>query len=182
MSPPREGTSAPVKKGNPVLIVVAIVGSLAATCFIGMGILVATLGPAFRQARENARTGICGSNLGSIGKSISMYGGDYDGKYPIGDKWMDLIEPYVPNRRMLQCPAVRQANRSAFGYALNRSAPGKRRSEFDQAVPLVFDSKLLGRNACTDLTSMPAPGRHPSKAGKVDNAVLTDGSLSALVK
>jgi hypothetical protein len=182
MTPPNEGPSAPIKKANPLVIVLAIIGGLAATCCIGGAFLFAALGPAFRQARENVRSGICSSNLSSLGRAVSMYAADYDDRIPPGDRWMDLTKKYVPINRTFQCPVVRTANRASYGYAMNSKMAGKKRSEVDQSEPLIFDSTVLTRNAVADLKTLPVPGRHPGRAGKMDNAILANGNSMALVK
>ncbi len=68
-----------MKRQNPksgftlieLLVVVAIIA-----------VLVALLLPAFQQSREMARRVVCASNLRMVGVGLSMYAGDYNGKYP----------------------------------------------------------------------------------------------------
>jgi hypothetical protein len=59
---------------------------------------------------------------------------------------------------------------------------GKKRSDLDQREPVVFDSTVLTRNAVAGVETMPVPGRHATKSGKWDNAVLLNGSTTSLVK
>src|SRR3989442_491859 len=56
-----------------LLVVIAIIAILAAILF-----------PVFAQAREQARTITCTSNLKQIGLSVKMYAQDYDERYPMG--------------------------------------------------------------------------------------------------
>jgi len=56
-----------------LLVVIAIIAILAAILF-----------PVFAQAREQARSASCLSNLKQIGLGIKMYAQDYDEKFPMG--------------------------------------------------------------------------------------------------
>lgn len=56
-----------------LLVVIAIIAILAAILF-----------PVFAQAREQARTASCLSNLKQIGLAFKMYAGDYDEEFPMG--------------------------------------------------------------------------------------------------
>jgi prepilin-type N-terminal cleavage/methylation domain-containing protein len=59
-----------------LLVVIAIIALL-------MGILM----PALAKVRQIAQRMVCGSNLAGIGKSMIIYGHDYDGSYPVaGEK------------------------------------------------------------------------------------------------
>jgi prepilin-type N-terminal cleavage/methylation domain-containing protein/prepilin-type processing-associated H-X9-DG protein len=76
-----------------LLVVIAIIASLAAILF-----------PVFAQAREQARTTSCLSNVKQIGLSVKMYAQDYDEEFPIGTypgprNWeVNLdVNPYPPD-------------------------------------------------------------------------------------
>jgi len=56
-----------------LLVVIAIIAILAAILF-----------PVFAQAREQARTTSCLSNMKQIGLSVRMYAQDYDEEFPMG--------------------------------------------------------------------------------------------------
>jgi len=84
-----------------LLVVIAIIAILAAILF-----------PVFAQAREAARKSSCLSNLKQLSTSVLMYKQDYDEKYPSdawptnpGDPWWILIQPYVKNSGVLNCPS-----------------------------------------------------------------------------
>lgn len=92
-----------------LLVVIAIIAILAAILF-----------PVFAQAREAARKTSCASNLKQIGLGIMQYVQDYDETYPcnwvsglwqtqpapgLNAKWMDLIQPYVKNDGIFNCPS-----------------------------------------------------------------------------
>ncbi len=82
-----------------ILIVVAIVGILAAILF-----------PVFGSARETARTATCSSNLKQIYLGTQLYVQDNNGTYPnpgyVSTKcgWANLVYPYVKSTDVFQCP------------------------------------------------------------------------------
>ena len=99
-----------------LLVVIAIIAILAAILF-----------PVFAQARESARSISCLSNMKQIGLALKMYGQDYDETYPnirlwadpsSGDLnkglcWKNVVQPYIKNKAIFQCPS----NRYSLGTA-----------------------------------------------------------------
>ena len=96
-----------------LLVVIAIIAILAAILF-----------PVFAQAREKARQTGCLSNVKQIGLGVQMYLQDYDEYVPRnafadpprvaeGDhftncsspRWMDVMQPYVKNTQLHNCPS-----------------------------------------------------------------------------
>jgi prepilin-type N-terminal cleavage/methylation domain-containing protein/prepilin-type processing-associated H-X9-DG protein len=91
-----------------LLVVIAIIAILAAILF-----------PVFAQARDKARSASCLSNLKQIGNGAMMYSQDYDEKWVPPFKydttatgtrtglrwWQDLIQPYVKNYQIMECPS-----------------------------------------------------------------------------
>jgi prepilin-type N-terminal cleavage/methylation domain-containing protein len=91
-----------------VLVVIVIILALAALIF-----------PVFARAKENARRGVCQSNLRQIGIAVLLYRQDYDGMDP--EKGSHLSHSqlglphrfsigtfdnlYVKNRQVLFCPS-----------------------------------------------------------------------------
>lgn len=96
-----------------LLVVIAIIAILAAILF-----------PVFAQAREKARQATCQSNLKQMGTGVRMYVDDYDGvyiptySYPGGWNtcphwaWFDIVQPYIKNVGVLDCPSSPKDNRS----------------------------------------------------------------------
>jgi prepilin-type N-terminal cleavage/methylation domain-containing protein len=97
-----------------LLVVIAIIAILAAILF-----------PVFAQAREQARSTACLSNLKQLGTAITMYRSDWDSRGPFagwppsvtgvantqnassyyeGD-WQFTIQPYLKSGMVLHCPS-----------------------------------------------------------------------------
>jgi len=87
-----------------LLVVIAIIAILAAILF-----------PVFAQARENARTISCASNMKQLGLGFKMYIQDYDETYPVNNgvtrtavftsEWQNVIYPYIKNAQIYRCPS-----------------------------------------------------------------------------
>jgi prepilin-type N-terminal cleavage/methylation domain-containing protein len=97
-----------------LLVVIAIIAILAAILF-----------PVFAQAREQARTTSCLSNMRQIGLSVRMYAQDYDEEFPMGTypyprNWeVNLdVNPYAPDNQCLDHYSVFgiPSHRGWFGF------------------------------------------------------------------
>ena len=91
-----------------LLVVIAIIAILAAILF-----------PVFAQVREKARQTSCLSNQRQVGTASLMYAQDYDEMVQNtelgGDAgeaneyfWGDMLQPYLKNWQILQCPSANQ--------------------------------------------------------------------------
>jgi prepilin-type N-terminal cleavage/methylation domain-containing protein/prepilin-type processing-associated H-X9-DG protein len=81
-----------------------------------IGILAAILFPVFARAREKARQTVCQSNLKQMGLALSLYARDHAGHFPPRqDDLTPLLERYLPDERVLQCPSARQPVPGAAG-------------------------------------------------------------------
>jgi len=78
--------------------------------------MLAILMPALAKARAQAHRVVCAANLKQIAIMIQMYADDYDGQYPIADRWCDLLEPYSANEKIFVCPSVKKGR---CHYAIN---------------------------------------------------------------
>ncbi|HCU36770.1 MAG TPA: hypothetical protein DGT21_15370 [Armatimonadetes bacterium] len=85
-----------------LLVVIAIIAILAAILF-----------PVFARAREKARQSSCLSNLKQLGLGVIMYSQDYDERLPMAiagtpptiTAFTELIDPYLKNTQIWQCPS-----------------------------------------------------------------------------
>lgn len=152
-----------------LLVVIAIIAILAAILF-----------PVFAKAREKARQSSCLSNLKQLGLGILSYAQDYDERFSMALAggptppiylFPELIDPYLKNAQIWQCPSKKDA--------LNVSAVGK---------PNVCYSVDLGTPMTANpnrLFGAPALGTYSCSLGTVDQpsqtAMMCDvaGSVSA---
>ena len=102
-----------------LLVVIAIIAILAAILF-----------PVFARARENARRTSCVSNGKQMGIATMMYVQDYDETYPRNQQtrdgstdtywyWSELLQPYVKNRQIFNCPSTTRTSIIDGGYGAN---------------------------------------------------------------
>jgi len=85
-----------------LLVVISIIGLL-----INLSVL------ALSRARENARRTKCPSNIRQLRISLQMYADSHDGRIPPRDYeggavWVDRLESYYANRKVLHCPTDRR--------------------------------------------------------------------------
>ena len=82
-----------------LLVVISIIGLL-------MGISI----PALSRARENAKRTKCLSNVRQLRVALQLYTDSDDGRVPprdydAGAVWVDRLEPYYRDRKLLRCPS-----------------------------------------------------------------------------
>jgi prepilin-type processing-associated H-X9-DG protein len=72
------------------------------------------------RLREYRRRIRCGENLTGLGKAMLIYACDYDDKYPLADKWCDLLVKYAEvTEKEFICPS---AGEGRCHYAINPNA------------------------------------------------------------
>jgi prepilin-type N-terminal cleavage/methylation domain-containing protein/prepilin-type processing-associated H-X9-DG protein len=137
-----------------LLVVIAIIAILAAILF-----------PVFAKAREKARTSSCQSNLKQIGISVAMYVQDYDEKYPLAIggtppaiyMLTELLDPYIKNAQVWQCPSKERAiDTTAIGKTSVSYAPDVGTSvPAGSATGRLFGAPAAGTNsaALADIAS-----------------------------
>lgn len=152
-----------------LLVVIAIIAILAAILF-----------PVFAKAREKARQSSCLSNIKQLGLGILQYAQDYDERFPMAVAggptppiylFPELIDPYLKNTQIWQCPSKKDS--------LNISALGKSNVGYSVDLGTAMPS---GSNR---LFGAPALGTYSCSLGSVDQpsqtAMICDvvGSVSA---
>ena len=91
----------------------------------------------FRYASSTVSpTWLCGgSNLATLGRVLSIYGADYDGKYPTPERWCDLIvEEFDLDSQQFVCPS---AGEGRCHYAINPNCEPNSPPD----IVLLFDTK-----------------------------------------
>lgn len=169
MSNPSRTSSSPSPFAT-LLIAVIVCGILAAILFP----VHAGGGPSIGSA--------CASNLKQLALANLMYAPENNDRFPNRDSWMDAIQPYVRNHKILHCPQLQKDKKdeNVFGYAFHGLLSSSRIPKQPETVPLVFESMNLAKNASGTLVSLPKPGRHEG-GGKHGNFVTyADGHLSRL--
>jgi len=134
-----------------LLVVIAIIAILAAILF-----------PVFARAREKAKQASCLSNVKQLMLAVLQYAQDYDDTYPpgaliapaptppTGDEWDEVLDPYIKNQQIRQCPSVpRNArgygwNYQNFGYYYNSHGSGWATNQSDIQAPA--ETLLIGDN------------------------------------
>ncbi|MDD2708660.1 MAG: type II secretion system protein [Verrucomicrobiae bacterium] len=126
-----------------------------------LGLLASLLSPAVRAARDQAKSASCVNNLRQIGLAVQLYGGDFNGAFPLHDvaAWTDgwcyrhvfatqylkLKSSSAPEAdrlpgNILECPSDRPYCASShMGYAINAFLKNQRESKFsNQASTLMI--------------------------------------------
>lgn len=166
----------PQPRGRSPWGVVAIVaGACAVVGLVGVVILAAILLPVFAQARERARTASCRSNLVQLGTAMQMYTQDWDELLPPAEGWSDVVQPYVRNTGVLQCPSDDQF---AHGYAYNSVLSGVNVGRIDSPAeaPMLFESTASDQEQANPLASFTP--RHRRAGERQGHIVWVDGHVT----
>jgi hypothetical protein len=133
--------------------------------------------PVFSQARFQAQTTTCLSNVKQIGLAQMMYVSDYDERLPAASRWMTDSEPYIRNRNVYRCPTVAMTSPQGYGYAFNSRLSLKQLKHVKSPADtvMVYDSSSTAWNASDVATSMPKPGRHRTGAQFANSVGYVDG-------
>ena len=115
-----------------VIIIVAI--------FLLVSLILISLPPAGRPDWV-----MCATNVSGLGKALYLYRSDYDGQYPIADKWCDLlVMNYEVRLESLICKGS-DAKIGESSYALNKNIAGKKSSEIPENTVILFETNF-GKN------------------------------------
>lgn len=152
-----------------------LVAALGGLCLCSFAVLAVILFPVFAQAREKARTTQCMNNLRQLSLAMLAYAADYDDRLPPAPRWSDSIAARIRDPITFRCPSVPPGK---FGYAMNSRLSRQTMSKLENghAIPLLYDSSNLERNAHDAFSSLPSPPRH----GRVNNVAYADGHVRAV--
>ena len=141
-------------------------------------VVVAILFPVFAKAPMGHHGPSTISNLKVIGLANIMYSSDYDEHLPPADTWMDAyFDPYLGEIRYCIDPRMEDRKEGEHGFAFLSalSCVDTTSVAKPETAPLVFQSSLLGRNAHSDLSTLPTVPR----GGEVNSVVFLDGHVKS---
>jgi prepilin-type processing-associated H-X9-DG protein len=108
--------------------------------FILVSLILISLPPAGRPDWV-----MCATNVSGLGKALYLYRSDYDGQYPTGDRWCDLlVMNYEVRLESLICKGS-DAKIGESSYALNKNIAGKKSSEIPEGTVVLFETNY-GKN------------------------------------
>lgn len=126
------------RKGFTLIELLVVIGILA--------LLAGILFPVLRRARASALQAVCLSNFRQMGAAMSLYLSDNDGylvlaahnpnpsaTHETDKKWPQLIQPYLPERRLLRCPEDRSPAILPSAY-FDEDLVDLRPAEYDYAM------------------------------------------------
>jgi hypothetical protein len=107
----------------------------------------------------------CLSNHKQIALGMIMYSNDYDDVLPRASRWMDDLVPYTKNEYMFHDSG--SVPDKAYGYAFRAKSSGLKLTTLPDPSKrdLTFDTTQEGRNASSELGTLPNPGRHAGSSG-----------------
>jgi prepilin-type N-terminal cleavage/methylation domain-containing protein len=149
-------------------------------------VAIAILYPVVASVREKGRQSVCLSHVSQHARAVLMYAQDYDERLPVAwnrteaskpedetlyPHWWNVLQPYVPNKEVFQCP-------DDTGY--RGMKPGDPHN--DQPFYPEFGSSyqsLVGWLPVTDTSPSPLP-RQPGGLGGMSLASVLDPSHTVL--
>lgn len=152
-----------------------LVEALAVLAILAIGAFI--LFPVFARSSHGGHRDSVMGNLKQLALATIMYAADYEERLPPAEKWMDVIEPYHKNTMILHDPTIKDAKEDEYGFAFFEPvsfADLERIANLGE-VPMVFQSVLLGRNAHSDLRTLPSVPRN----GKSNWVSFLDGHAKA---
>jgi hypothetical protein len=120
----------------------------------------------------------CSQNMKEIRRGVEAYAKQHNGELPNAARWVDELQPYLPNATVLHCPADHSTARSS--YAMNPALSGKRLADLSGSrIVLVFETKQTGANpagTAKDVVDIgrDSTGRHFHIATRYNYYLTTD--------
>ena len=111
----------------------------------------------------------CIDHVRGLTGALMIYLSDSDDTFPLAD-WTEGLAPYVRYQTTYTDPALPLGT---FGYALNPKIIGQNATTFARSglAYTFFDTTIKGKDALSDLTSLPNPARHNG----LDSVAFIDG-------
>ena len=132
-----------------LLVVIAIIG-----------ILISLSAKALSSVKEIARRTKCLSNIRQLGIALQLYADRHEGRVPPRDYeegavWVDRLEPYYTNRKLLHCPTDR--SRTDQSYLMNGFIDYFVMSSFSGNWDEFFGAYKTGGFPALKLSDIPKP-------------------------
>ena len=164
MTPPVEAPAPPRKRGNPLPVILVVLIGTGLLCVILIAVFAAILFPVIAGARRAARRTDAMIRIRSLARATRMYASDNDDRLPIATAWMDGVAKYDPSNRDFYSPGLERRNPldpPGYGIAFMRSLSANKLASIESPAQrvMIFDSKLMGRNATSGLETVPKPPR-----------------------
>jgi prepilin-type N-terminal cleavage/methylation domain-containing protein len=162
------------KKRSPGL---TLVEALVVLAILAIGAVI--LFPVFARPSHNGHRNYVLGNLKQLALATVMYAADYDEHLPPAVKWLDVIEPYHKNSQIPHDPTVVDAKQDEYGFAFFEPVELQDLTLLvkPEDVPMAFQSVLMGKNAHSDLRTLPYVPRNKSPANFV---AFCDGHVKGL--
>lgn len=125
-----------------------------------------------KEAADAAMQTACQEQLRRLARGIQMYAAASAELLPDPDRWLDQIQPYLPEGATAHCPADTAAGVS---YVMNRNLQGKKNSEIGNPATtiLLYEAKAGGKNPADTGEAWPTPAVHATG----NNVLYLDGSV-----
>jgi prepilin-type processing-associated H-X9-DG protein len=144
-----------------------------------LSLLVAILKPVIQQQKEQARrqalSDTCGSQLEQLAAAMDSYLADHDNRYPSADRWVQELRPYIEDAKVFKCPE--DTSEAFSSYGMNAALSGL--SPDDVADPewtvLFYETASPGANPSGGADDVADSPRHVDG----NNFAFVDGSISA---
>jgi hypothetical protein len=114
----------------------------------------------FPQNRHPSPRGMhCLVNLKQTMVAQLMYATDHGERLPPCQTWMDATSPYTKGEAIFHSPDLKDATEDQYGFAMNvqMSLIQIEKDANPAESPVLFDSLLLVRNACSGFYGFPDP-------------------------
>jgi prepilin-type N-terminal cleavage/methylation domain-containing protein len=149
-------------------------------------VAIAILYPVMASVREKGRQAVCLSHVSQHARAVLMYAQDYDERLPVAwnrtlankpedetiyPHWWNVLQPYVPNKGVFQCP-------DDTGYVGMKPGDPNNEQPFYPEFGSSYHS-LVGWLPASDTSSLPLP-RQPGGLGGVSLASVLDPTRTVL--